>query len=123
MEVIHKEFTKGLSLTCTIGWNKLIFDVDLQKLQNIIQEQNTKLLELKEEIKILKTKGMAQEVRNYSARRKSHEKDKRKREEREQKWIDYDDYVITKSEDEEDEYDDEMSEGEQLEPQEDKVDN
>lgn len=66
------------------------------------------MLELKEEIKILKTKGMAQEVRNYNARRKSHEKEKRKKEEQEQKWIDYDDYV-SKSEDE-----DEMLEDDQL---------
>lgn len=77
-------------------------------MQNIIEEQNIKLLELKEEIKILKTKGMAQEVRNYNARRKSHEKEKRKKEEQEQKWIDYDDYV-SKSEDE-----DEMLEDDQL---------
>lgn len=120
MEIIHKEFTKGLLHCFTWSWYQLIslINLDLQKLQNIIEEQNTKLLELKEEITILKTKGMAQEVRNYSARRKSHEKDKRKKEEREQKWIDYDDYV-SKSEDEEDDYEDEMSEGEQLEQQED----
>ncbi|XP_066154142.1 cilia- and flagella-associated protein 44 isoform X2 [Euwallacea fornicatus] len=84
MEAIHRDFTK-----------------DLQKLQEIIEEQNHTLQDLREEIKLLKSKGMAQKVRNRGeVRELEHEKQMKKEshEKKEKMFIDYGEY-ITESDD------------------------
>ncbi|XP_066257532.1 cilia- and flagella-associated protein 44 [Euwallacea similis] len=90
MEAVHRDFTK-----------------DLQKFQEIIEEQNRTLQELREEIKLLKSKGMAQEARNRrEVKEFEYEKEMKKEchEENEKMFVDYGEY-ITESDD--DHYEDE----------------
>ncbi|XP_030750373.1 cilia- and flagella-associated protein 44 [Sitophilus oryzae] len=91
IETIHKDFMK-----------------DMKKLEEIAADQQRTLQDLREEIKLLKTKGMAQEVlkrkETIKERERTTGKPVSKTEEEEIKqWIQYDEYVSEQeTEDEED---------------------
>ncbi|XP_050303878.1 cilia- and flagella-associated protein 44 [Anthonomus grandis grandis] len=93
METIHKGFVK-----------------DLEKLKDITNEQARTILDLNEEIKMLKTKGMAQEVRHHKERvaeyerLRAEEESRAEQEEQARHWVDYDEYVTSDAEEDEEEY-------------------
>ncbi|KAF7286507.1 hypothetical protein GWI33_004914 [Rhynchophorus ferrugineus] len=80
---------------------------DLKKLEDIVFEQNQTLQELREEIALLKSKGMAQEVLKRKAKSSESKATtvdpelKISREETMQQWIEYDEYVSDQEEYEE----------------------
>ncbi|ENN71892.1 hypothetical protein YQE_11429, partial [Dendroctonus ponderosae] len=94
MEAIHCDFTK-----------------DLDKLEEIVNDQNQTIQDLKEETRMLKTKGSAQEVRKRSQRMADYEKPRSEKElvkEEMTRWIDYEDYVSDVEWDEEEELEEEQ---------------
>ncbi|KAL1505618.1 hypothetical protein ABEB36_005142 [Hypothenemus hampei] len=87
IEMIHEDFTK-----------------DLQKLQEITNEQARTIQELKEEIKMLKSKGMVQEIRKRKEKMDEYKEIHPEIKELEKGSIDYEKYI----EEFEDEFEEEI---------------